>query len=87
MTKKSNNKKKRKDKRIKNQNIFIKIFRFFVPKNWNEEIIKGQMIGADIRSGKITPKVIPTYWLGRLIRKIVDPKHKKQVGTKKNELL
>ena len=84
MPKNKTNKNLRKKKRLlkKEHNIFYRIFRFFFPKDWREQMYQGQLAGAQLRQGKITPKILPTYWLGRLARKIVDPKHKMKIGNK-----
>ena len=82
MTKKIN-----RTKQTKKRNWFvrfwIRIFRFFVPKDFKAEVTKGMMIGEQVRQGKITPKVVPTWWLGKLVRRLVDPKRKMKVGEKK----
>jgi len=54
-----------------------------VPKDFKAEVTKGMMIGEQVRQGKITPKVVPTWWLGKLVRRLVDPKRKMKVGEKK----
>jgi hypothetical protein len=75
---------KEKKMKQKKSNIFVRIFRFFFPKNFRAEMYKGMQIGEDIKKGKISPKVVPTYWVGKGIRKVVDPKHKMKIG-KENE--
>ncbi len=60
-------------------NIFIKIYRFFIPKDWKGELHKGMMAAEQIRQGKLTPKMLPTWWIGKGVRKVVDPKHKIKV--------
>ena len=67
----------------KEHNIFYRIFRFFFPKDWRMQMYQGQLIGAQLRRGKITPRLLPTYWLGKLARKIIDPRHKMKFGDKK----
>jgi hypothetical protein len=62
----------------------VGIYRFFVPKNFGEELLKGRIIGEQIRQGKISPKVVPTWWLGKAIRKLIDPKHKMKIGEKRD---
>ena len=56
--------------------FWVRIFRFFVPKDWHEELAKGMMMGEKMRRGEISPKIFPTYHLGKALRRIVDPKHK-----------
>ena len=62
--------------------FWYKLFRFFFPKDWKGEIAKGQMIGYQMRTGQVSPKVMPTWWLGKGIRKLIDPKRKMKVGKK-----
>lgn len=33
-------------------NIFAKIFRFFFPKNWREELDRGRMVGVQVAKSK-----------------------------------
>jgi hypothetical protein len=54
----------------------VRLYRFFVPKNFGAELYKGRVIGDKIKRGEISPKAVPTWWLGKGIRKLVDPKHK-----------
>ncbi len=67
----------------KKLNLLEKIFRFFFPKDWKGEMIKGRIIGEQIREGRLTPKMLPTYWLGKGIRKVIDPKKKLKFGGRK----
>ena len=64
-------------------NFWNKLFRFFFPKDWKGELMKGRMAGEQLRQGKISPKVVPSFWLGKGIRKLVDPKHELKIGKKK----
>lgn len=57
-----------------------KIFRFFFPKNFKEELQRGLFEGDKIRRGELAPKMFPTWWIGKVVRKIIDPKHKMKVG-------
>jgi len=66
----------------KKHNVFYGILRFFFPKDWRMQMHQGQLAGARLRQGKITPRLLPTYWLGKLARKIIDPKHKMKFGDK-----
>ncbi len=80
-------KKKEESKKQKTNSLkkFItRIFRFFFPKDWIGEIIKGQIVGEQIREGRLTPKMMPTWWIGKGLRKIIDPKHNMKFGGKKN---
>ena len=43
----------------KKSNILVRIFRFFIPKDFKAELTKGRMTGGQIRQGKITPKNAP----------------------------
>jgi len=63
--------------------FWYKLFRFFFPKDWRGELTKGRTLGEQLKQGKISPKVIPSWWLGKGIRKLVDRKHKMEVGEKK----
>ena len=72
-------------KEVKKTSWLIKVFRFFFPKDWKTEMMKGRMAGEQMRQGKISPKVVPTYWLGKGIRKAVDPEHKLKVGEQKEK--
>lgn len=62
--------------------ILIAIYRFFIPKDFKAELAKGAMRGEELIRGKISPKVVPTWWIGKLVRKLVDPKHEMKVGKK-----
>jgi len=77
--------KRKKDKKLRSGwlRVVIGIYRFFVPKDFKAELIKGQIRGEQIRSGQLTPKMLPTWWLGKGIRKLVDPKHKMKIGKEK----
>ncbi len=77
--------KKKKKKLIKKTNILIKVFRFFFPKDFHAELIKGMQAGEDIKRGKLSPKWLPTWWLGKGVRKVIDPKHKMKVGKEKKQ--
>lgn len=33
---------------------------------------KGRVVGAQIRSGQLSPKIIPTWWVGKGIRKLTN---------------
>ena len=71
----------------KKPNWIVRVFRFFVPKNFRQEIERGKYIGMQVQSGNIPPEVfeaVPTYWLGKLLRKIIDPKHKMKFGKEKD---
>ena len=41
--------------------------------------------GQELRQGRDIEKYVPTYWIGKLARKIIDPKHKMKIGKKKDE--
>ena len=71
--------KKKKQKKQKKETLLVRIYRFFVPKDFKAELQKGMLQGNEIREGRLTPKVIPTFWLGKAIRKLVDPKHKRKI--------
>ena len=76
-------KKHNKRKILRKSSLLVKIYRFFVPKDFKAELTKGAIIGERLRQGKISPKAVPTWWLGKGIRKLIDPKHKMEVGKKK----
>jgi glucan phosphoethanolaminetransferase (alkaline phosphatase superfamily) len=63
--------------------LLNKIYRFFVPKNFKDEMIKGQLIGEQMKQGLMTPKVVPTWYIGKGLRKLIDPKHKMKIGKDK----
>lgn len=63
--------------------ILIKIYRFFIPTNFKDEMLKGQIIGQQIRQGAMKPEIVPTWWLGKGLRKLIDPKHKMKFGKEK----
>ena len=65
--------------------LIKKIYRFFVPKDFKDQMLKGRMRGEQIRQGMLDPKILPTWWLGKGLRKLVDPKHKMKIGENKNE--
>ena len=67
-------------KKTKKPSWFARIYRFFVPQDFKTQLYQGMKAGEDIRRGKISPKIIPTYWLGKGVRRMVDPKHKMRVG-------
>lgn len=70
-----------KKKKTENKpNFFIRLYRFSIPKDFHAELVKGQMIGENIRRGRVSPKVIPTWWLGKVLRMIIDPNRKMKVG-------
>jgi len=79
------NEKKKKQEKKKNViiRILIKIYRFFIPKNFKEEMLKGRIIGEQIKQGAMSPKIIPTWYIGKGLRKLIDPKHKMKVGKDK----
>ena len=65
------------------KNILVKIYRFFFPKDFYRELQKGMVAGQEIKSGKRTlMNFIPSYWIGKGIRKAIDPKHKLHFGGK-----
>jgi hypothetical protein len=64
-------------------NFLTALYRFFVPKNFSEEMLKGKIIGDQLKQKLITPKISPTWWLGKGLRKVIDPKHKMKIGNKK----
>lgn len=67
------------------QKWIIRIFRFFIPKDFKDELIKGMYKGEELKRGKDIEKVVPTWWIGKGLRKIVDPKHKMKVGNKNED--
>ena len=74
---------KSKIKKRKKTNWLARIFRFFIPKDFHASLYEGMRIGEELKRGRITPKILPTWWLGKGLRKIIDPKHKLQVGKEK----
>jgi len=82
-----------KEKKKKESNsiveTLVKVYRFFVPKNFKEEYEKGQILASQYKSDILTkilnPKLYPTYWLGKGLRKLIDPKHKMKIGKEKDE--
>lgn len=72
----------KKNKTVKKVNIFVKIYRFFVPKNVIASLYEGMQRGAEIRGGRHIEKAMPTWWIGKGLRKLIDPKHKMKVGKK-----
>ena len=75
------------DKAPEQHGFWYKLFRFFVPKNFRQEIERGKYIGMQIQSGNVPPEVfetVPTFWLGKLLRKIIDPKHKMKFEKEKD---
>jgi len=72
-------KQQKKKKQIKKTNILIRIFRFFIPKDFKAQLYEGMKVGEEIRRGKVSPKWLPTWWIGKGIRKIIDPKHNKNL--------
>lgn len=77
----SKSKKSQKKKRRQEQpSLFRRIYRFFVPKDWQADVYKGMVYGQQWREGHLSPRVVPTYWVGKLLRKIIDPKHKMKIG-------
>ncbi len=60
--------------------LLKKIFRFFFPKNFMQEIKRGIETGknkpAEYAGGKL-------YDLGKKARKTIDPKHKMKIGKNK----
>lgn len=73
----------KKQKQQKKPNFLVKVFRFFFPKNFKAELYKGMYQGQTMQQG-ISPKVVPTWWLGKGLRKLVDPKHKVKFGKEKD---
>ena len=71
-------------KRIIN-NIIKKIYRFFVPENWSDSMLQGKIAGDNLRNKLLTPKISPTWWLGKGLRKLIDPKHKMNIGKDNNK--
>ena len=69
----------------KKPNIWARIFSFFFPKDFGAELLKGRMIGDQIKRGNISSKALPTWWLGKGVRKLVDPKHKMKLRKRKDE--
>ncbi len=77
-----NKNKKQEKKQNKILSIINKVYRFFIPKNFKDELYKGQLMGEQMKRGLMTPKVIPTWYLGKALRKLIDPKHKMKIGKK-----
>lgn len=75
--------KHKKQKVEKKSNWLVRLFRFFVPKNFQAELYRGMQMGEDIKQGKLSAKVVPTWWLGKWTRKLIDPKHKMKIGKNK----
>lgn len=72
---------------VKKPNILSKIYRFFVPKDFKGEMLKGRIMAANAQ-GKIlekitNPKNMPTWYIGKGLRKLIDPKHKMKFGKEK----
>jgi hypothetical protein len=69
------------------KNFLTRIYRFFIPNNFKEEYQKGQILASQYKSDILTkilnPRYYPTYWLGKGLRKLVDPKHKMKIGKEK----
>ena len=69
-------------KQVKQSSFWCKLFRFFFPKDWKSEVMKGRMLGEQMKRGDISPKFVPSWWLGKWARKLVDPKRKAEVNKK-----
>lgn len=66
--------------------ILSKIYRFFVPKEGYKAAYQSGLIQAQqMKANGLTPKVIPTWWIGKGLRKIIDPLHKMKVGNKEKD--
>ena len=79
--------KRRKQKPEKKPSWLVRVFRFFIPKDFKQELERGKFIGMQVQSGYVPPEVfeaVPTFWLGKLLRKIIDPKHKMKFGKEKD---
>jgi len=63
----------------KKQNIWIRIFRFFFPKDFKKELGRGMEMG---KGSNVTKKLGEgLYGVGKFARKKVDPGHKMKIGT------
>jgi len=60
-----------------------KIFRFFFPKNFNEELRRGMQIGSESKAREIIGTGL--FNGGKQLRKIVDPQHKLKIGSQKEK--
>jgi hypothetical protein len=82
------NKNKKKEQK-KNNNICRKIKQFFLPDDFRHEMRKGLYLGSHSKlapnSETGNPGIIwfLPWTIGKLIRRIVDPKHKLKIGSTK----
>jgi len=58
-----------------------KIFRFFFPKNFNEELRKGMQIGSESKAREVIGTGL--FNGGKKLRQKIDPKHKLKIGNQK----
>jgi hypothetical protein len=78
-----------KEKQEKKKNLILGfltgLYRFFIPKNFKDEMLRGKIIGDNLKEKILTPKISPSWWLGKGLRKVIDPKHKMNIGKKEEK--
>ena len=73
----------KKQKEKKSQNPWVKLFRFFFPKDFKKEMARGMEMG---KGSNVTKKLGEgLYGLGKATRKVVDPKHTMKIGDQKKK--
>lgn len=73
----------KKEKQIAKPKIWIKIFRFFFPKDWKAELRRGKEIGS---SSGVAKKIGGGMFdLGKTVRKKIDSEHKMKIGKQRNK--
>lgn len=72
-------KRSKKQKIEKKSNWLVRIYRFFVPRNFGVELQKGRQLGA--QPGQTIGNAM--FQLGKKARKAVDPEHKIKIGDQK----
>lgn len=73
--------KQKKCKKEKKSNWLVKIYRFFVPKDFKTEFQKGKEMGS---TGLAKGLGGAMFDFGKAARKKVDPEHKMKIGKKKD---